>query len=165
MVSSASSLVLPEKKPGQVCRNQLLFSSTNTCLGGRPVPTQLLAPIPLPMNWLESLPVGGHSTRPAYLDGQTFPKFCDRDTICLSVSEKTPFCPSHKFLRPFVRSFLRKESLTAMISREAQCQVFLVDKNGRLVSRSSYNIDGRARPKRLVASASAPDRLAELDTE
>jgi hypothetical protein len=53
-----------------------------------------------------------------------------------------------------------------MISREAQCQLFLVDKNGRLVSRSSYNpTDGRARPKQLVASASAPDRLAELDAE
>ncbi|GAQ88222.1 hypothetical protein KFL_004110010 [Klebsormidium nitens] len=62
-------------------------------------------------------------------------------------------------------SFLRKESLTATVSREARCQVFLVAKNGKLVSRSSYNADASGRPKKLQSATSAPDRLMNVDAE
>lgn len=62
-------------------------------------------------------------------------------------------------------SFLRKESLTATVLREARCQTFLIAKNGKIVSRSSYNGDVSGRPSQLQSVTSAPDRLMHGDAE
>ncbi|GAQ84674.1 hypothetical protein KFL_002000100 [Klebsormidium nitens] len=49
----------------------------------------------------------------------------------------------------------RKEGLSEGIVREAKCAVFLVDKAGHLVSRSSYNSDGKSGSKRHMSAAAA----------